>query len=89
MAKFRQTGNCRSNKLGGRNIGSRYSQIVYSEPQKLFIGVELTKKGKRLLAESDGSLEVRKTIFEKYGKKRYAHNENAVPVKTIYHIKNK
>ena len=88
MAKFRQTGNCRSNVLGGRRIGERYTQTIYSEPRKLLVGKELSPKGIRLFRLAN-STEEKNLIWRKYGRNKYVLNPASTPVKTIYHIKNK
>ena len=65
-----------------KTTNGRRNQVVYSEPQKLFVEKYLSPKGKRLLMNK----EITKTeAWLKYGKNRYRINPNARPVKVIKH----
>ena len=58
------------------------TQIVMSEPSKIFKEKYLTKKGKRLLMNK---ILTKKEVWAKYGKNRYVKNPDAFPVKEIIH----
>lgn len=77
--------NNRKTTRGRNNISATHvqrTQVVYSEPQKLFKEEYLTPKGQALLRSNVISKD---EAWSKYGKKRYVNNPNAIAIRIVTH----